>query len=201
MTRIADPYFETHESGTTRIWPFPAFQASERRIAKAMLIFLIVVNQAQVGIDVRLSFFSRDWFNAIQNKDQPEFWRQLFTVFLFWATIYVTSQIIEFVVKSMLIVRWRRYLTDSYTARWLGGHAHYKMALVGSDADNPDQRIAEDVNRFIDGGTSGYGIYSYSILLIATVTSLVSFSIVLWGLSANFTLPARRSPSLVSCFG
>jgi putative ATP-binding cassette transporter len=60
---------------------------------------------------------------------------------------------------------------------------------MGPNADNPDQRIAEDVNRFIDGGDVGYGIYSYSILLIATVTSLVSYAIVLWELSANFTLP------------
>ena len=63
------------------------------------------------------------------------------------------------------------------------------MSLGGS-ADNPDQRISEDVNRFIDGGqTGGYGIYTFSILLISTLSSLVSFSIVLWDLSANFTLP------------
>ncbi|MGQ0446324.1 MAG: ABC transporter ATP-binding protein/permease, partial [Beijerinckiaceae bacterium] len=33
------------------------------------------------------------------------------------------------------------------------------------------------------------GIYSFSILLIANLSSLVSFAILLWGLSANFTLP------------
>ncbi len=46
------------------------------------------------------------------------------------------------------------------------------------------------MNRFIDGGdNAGSGIYSYSILLISTLSSLVSFAVVLWGLSTNFTIP------------
>ena len=99
-----------------------------------------------------------------------------------WAFVYVASVIIEFVLQSMLIIRWRRWLTEHYVERWLGAHTHYGMALAGSGADNPDQRIAEDVNRFISGGEEGYGVYSYSILLIATLSSLVSFAYVLWDL-------------------
>src|SRR5581483_3411975 len=116
-------------------------------------------------------------------------WQLLLFVFTPWAFIYVNSAVIEFVLQSMLVIRWRRWLTDHFVARWLANHAHYRMSLSGGEADNPDQRIAEDVNRFIDGGTQGYGIYSYSILLIATLSSLVSFAIVLWGLSENFTIP------------
>ena len=56
-----------------------------------------------------------------------------------------------------------------------------------------NQRIAEDVYRFINGGSGGsniaYGIYDFSILLISTVSSLVSFAIAQWGLSRSFTLP------------
>jgi putative ATP-binding cassette transporter len=189
ITRIADLYFLAPESGVARIWPFRPFTALERRIAVAMVVFLVIVNQAQVAITVRLSFFNRDWFNAIQNKDADSFWQLLLFVFTPWAFVYVTSAVIEFVVQSMLVIRWRRWLTDHFVARWLAGHAHYRMSLAGAEADNPDQRIAEDVNRFIDGGTQGYGIYSYSILLIATLSSLVSFAIVLWTLSENFTVP------------
>ena len=51
----------------------------------------------------------------------------------------------------MLTIRWRRWLTEHYVQRWLGSHTHYGMTLAGGDgADNPDQRIAEDVNRFIE---------------------------------------------------
>jgi putative ATP-binding cassette transporter len=198
MTRIADLYYETTERGTARLWPLPPYAALERRIAIAMVIFLVLVNQAQVGIMVKLNFFNRDWFNAIQNHDAAAFWQLLLFVFTPWAFIYVTSAVIEFVVQSMLVIRWRRWLTDYFASHWLGGHTHYRMSLVGSDADNPDQRIAEDVNRFIDGGTdsfggvSGYGIYSYTIALISTLSSLVAFAVVLWTLSENFTLPGTN---------
>jgi vitamin B12/bleomycin/antimicrobial peptide transport system ATP-binding/permease protein len=189
MTRIADLYYNASEVGQARIWPLRAFTALERRIAVMMVIFLVLANQAEVGITVRLSFFNRDWFNAIQNKDAASFWQLLFSVFTPWAFTYVTIAVIEFVVQSMLVIRWRRWLTEYFVSHWLTGHAHYRMSLVGSETDNPDQRIAEDVNRFIDGGNEGYGIYSYSILLISTVSSLVSFAIVLWGLSGTYVVP------------
>jgi vitamin B12/bleomycin/antimicrobial peptide transport system ATP-binding/permease protein len=191
---IAGPYFDTADAGQARIWPLPAFTSLERRIAVAMVVFLVLINQAQVAITVRLSFFNRDLFNAIQAKDAATFWQLLLFVFVPWAFVYVASAIIEFVVQSMLVIRWRRWLTEYFVTRWLGGHTHYRMSLTGSQADNPDQRISEDVNRFIDGGSDGsgaqgYGIYTYSILLISTLSSLVSFAVVLWGLSTNFTIP------------
>ncbi|MBI3275816.1 MAG: ABC transporter ATP-binding protein/permease, partial [Methylocystis sp.] len=193
MTRIADLYFDSADVGEARIWPIIRFHARERAIAVAMVVFLVFINQTQVGITVRLSFFNRDWFNAIQERNAGEFWRQLLIVFTPWAFTYVASAVIEFVVQSMLVIRWRRWLTEHYVSHWLGAHTHYRMTLAGSPADNPDQRIAEDVNRFVDGGNErgpeSYGIYSYSILLISTLSSLVSFAIVLWDLSANFTLP------------
>ena len=106
------------------------------------------------------------------------------------------SPVIEYVVSSYLVIRWRRWLTQFYIAHWLAGHAHYRMSLGRRPADNPDQRIAEDVARFIDGGgeggTFGYGVYNYSILLISTLSSLVSFAILLWSLSANFTFPGTN---------
>ncbi|HWG05970.1 MAG TPA: ABC transporter ATP-binding protein/permease, partial [Beijerinckiaceae bacterium] len=172
MTRIADRFFETNEQTTARIWPFPTFGTSAHRLARAMVTFLVLVNQAEVAINVRLSFFSRDWFNAIQAKDAKTFWSLLFTVFLFWAVIFIAAAVLEYVVQSMLIIRWRRWLTHYYVMHWLDGPTHYRMSLNANNFDNPDQRISEDVARFLDGGnTGGYGIYSYSILLISTLSS------------------------------
>ena len=190
--RIADLYFTQGDRGVARIWPFGSYGGLERRIAVAMIVALVLINQAQVGITVRLSFFNRDWFNAIQAKDAATFWKLLFSVFVPWAFVYIASAIIEFVMQSMLVIRWRRWLTDFYVSHWLGGHAHYRMSLAGGAADNPDQRIAEDVNRFIIGGGDGEGIYTYSILLISTLSSLVSFSIVLWELSGNYAIPGTE---------
>ncbi len=180
---IADRFFDGDDCTTVNIWPLSKFQMNEQTLARLMVVFLIVVNQAQVGISVRLSFFNRDWFNAIQNKDEAAFWSLLFTVFLFWAVIYVTSAIIEYVVQSVLMIRWRRWLTARYVGDWLDDGTHYRMALAGAGADNPDQRIAEDINEFV---TRTYG---FSITLLSQVSSLVSFSIILWLNSSNFAIP------------
>lgn len=198
-TRIADRYFDAQDEGEARIGSLFHVRSKERNIAVMMIVVLVIINQTQVGISVRLSFFNRDWFNAIQQGNSGEFWRQLLLVFVPWAFTFVAMAVLEFVIHSFLVIRWRRWLTEDYVSRWLGGHAHYHIALSGNQTDNPDQRIAEDIDRFIDGGTEGYGIYSYSILLISTVTSLVSFSVVLWDLSGNYPLPGTdlRVPGLL----
>ncbi len=150
-------------------------------------MLLIVIKQAQVALDVRLSFFSRDFYNAPQGKDQVEFRRQLGFVFLPFASILIGSFVIEYVVTSSFVIRWRRWLSARYIGVWLGEGAHDPMALAGTPADNPDQRISEDIHGFIYGGGSGTGLYGHSVTVLQTLTSLVSYAIVLWGLFANFT--------------
>jgi putative ATP-binding cassette transporter len=193
IMQIADRYFNAAETGQARVWPFRSYTALERHIAIAMVVVLVLLNQAEVGVLVRLNFFNRTWFDAIQNHNAPVFWQQLLLVFTPWAFIYVAMAVIEFFMRSMLVIRWRRWLTDHFVSRWLARHNHYRISLVTGQTDNPDQRIQEDIFRFINGGSDGsvtaYGIYDFSILLVSTVSSLVSFAVVLWGLSTSFTLP------------
>src|SRR6202022_4700462 len=54
---------------------------------------------------------------------------------------------------------------------------HYRMQRPGDAADNPDQRIAEDTQRFVEQ-TLGLGIG-----LLSSVVTLASFVVILWGLS------------------
>jgi len=164
MTRIADRYFNADEAA--RLWPFRTYAGTERRLAVAMVVSLVLINQAEVGILLRLNFFNRDWFDAIQNHDAPMFWQQLLFVFTPWAFAYVTMSVVEFFIQSMLVIRWRRWLTGHFVSRWLAGHNHYRISLMAGQTDNPDQRIAEDVFRLINGGSDGsntaYGIRSAS---------------------------------------
>ena len=177
---LADPYFA---ASNVKEETLPLLgRVRERRLAWGLVIAIVVINQLQVGISVRLSFFNRDWFNAIQNKDQAAFWSLLISVFLFWAMIAVVSNLIEYFLENVLKIRWREYLVDRYSADWLGRGAHYRMGFSGG-ADNPDQRIAEDVKNYI------LNTYAFSISLIATLSNLVSFSIILWSIPAQFAIP------------
>ncbi len=191
---IADRFYESRRPRHARIWPLPSFTATERSVAIAMVAFLVVINQIQVLLSLRLSFFSRDFINALNAKDAAAFWYQLLFIFPVLAFPLIFSYVVEFVVTSTLVIRWRAWLTSSYTDRWLDGHNHYRMSLAGTVTDNPDQRISEDVLRFISGSSpgvsgDGLGIYTISITLISKFSSLVSFAILLWTLSSGFSFP------------
>jgi putative ATP-binding cassette transporter len=183
ITRLADPYFTTDDRRDLEIAGFGACRVAERRFAGWLIVALVVINQLQVGINIRLSFFNRDWFNAIQNKDSVAFWSLLFGVFCFWATIAVVSNLVEYYAESVLKIRWRRWMTERYYRLWLDEGNLYRAALLGQTADNPDQRIAEDVRNFLNS------TYTYSISLLSTVSTLVSFSIILWTIPVDFTVP------------
>ena len=183
ITRLADPYFAREERQDVPVVGLGQRRTMEWRFATALTVMLVMINQLQVAINVRLSFFNRDWFNAIQNKDSAAFWSLLFGVFCFWAAISVVSNLIEYYLESVLKIGWRRWMTERYYGLWLDHGNMYRAALVGQAADNPDQRIAEDVRNFINS------TYAYSISVLSTASSLVSFSIILWTIPADFTIP------------
>src|ERR1700747_580438 len=183
ITRLADSYFVTNDGGDLQIGSFGARHVTERRFASAVIVALVVINQLQVAINVRLSFFNRDWFNAIQNKDSATFWSLLLGVFCFWAAIAVVSSLVEYYTESVLKIRWRRWMTERDYGLWLDGGSLYRAALVGQAADNPDQRIAEDVRNFLNS------TYAFSISMLSTVSTLVSFSIILCTIPVDFTVP------------
>ncbi len=195
ITLIADRYFNATERAEARIWPFRPFTAMERRVAVAMVVFLVLVNQVEVGVTLRLSFFNRDMFNALQNKNAAEFWHQLLFVF------------------TAVGIRLRRHGRHRVFRTVHAGdplaalaHGSLRVALAFGTQPLPHQprrppdrqprpaySAEDDLLRFINGGTDGAntanGLYDFSILLIFTISTLVSFSIVLWDLSANFSLP------------
>ncbi|WP_298956521.1 ABC transporter ATP-binding protein/permease [uncultured Methylobacterium sp.] len=181
--RLTVPYYTTRDMTEIRLWPLPAVRLQERWVALTMAALVIGIEFAQVAINVRLSYFNRDWFNAIQSKDAAAFWSLLFSVFCLWASIYVASAIIQYVIQSYLRIRWRSWMTRHYVDRWLGRDTHYRMGLTGLQADNPDQRIADDVDQFTQT------TQTLAISLLSAVSNLVSFSVILWSISAAFTVP------------
>ena len=120
ITRIADLYFDTPRGrdGADLALRHAADAREPPRHDRAG-----VAGSDQPGAGRHLcapSFFNRDWFNAIQEKNAEQFWTLLFTVFLFWAAIYIVSAILEYVIQSGLTIRWRQWLTDNYVSEWLG---------------------------------------------------------------------------------
>ena len=194
MMAIADPYFNTSDAGQARIWPLPAFTSLERRIAVAMVVFLVLINQAQVAITVRLSFFNRDWFDAIQAKDAATFWKLLLFVFIALGVRLRREhhhRIRRAIDAGDPLAALAHRVLRHPLARRAHPLPHEPDRQPGRQPRPAHLRRRQPLHRWRQRWfrRSGYGIYTYSILLISTLSSLVSFAVVLWGLSANFTIP------------
>ena len=182
IARMASPYFEADEITTANLWPIGPFKIRLGALAVSLFVFLIVLNQIQVGVTLRLSFFNRDMYDALQKMDAAAFWYQLIWVFCVWAALWVVSNLIELFANYTLLIRWRQFMANAYSASWLRSGTHYRITLAGS-VDNPDQRIAEDTRSFVNQ------TYSFALPLLTQVSTLVSFSIILWNINVAFTIP------------
>jgi putative ATP-binding cassette transporter len=169
--RIASPYFSSEDR-----WP-----------GRLLLAAIIAIELSIVGITVLLNSWNAAFFNALQDKNWSAFVYQL-EYFCVLATAFILLAVYQLYLNQWLQIRWRRWLTQNYLDRWLGGSTHYRMQLLGDAADNPDQRIAEDVKQFIDSGATGIGIMPIGLGLLNSVVTLVSFALILWNLSAEAPL-------------
>src|SRR3954462_11665250 len=93
------------------------------------------------------------------------------------AVAFILLAVYQLYLNQWLQIRWRRWMTRQYLGHWLTSANHYRMQLLGDGADNPDQRIAEDVRKFIDGG-DGTGILPIGIGLLSSVVTLGSFVVI-----------------------
>ncbi|KQP55146.1 ABC transporter ATP-binding protein/permease [Methylobacterium sp. Leaf108] len=183
ITLIADPYFATHDAPTKEIGPFRFFGGTEGKIGQRLVALSIFITFAQVALQLRLNFWYRDLFNALQEYNAEAFWYQLLFVFAPLAAIWVVIGMFDTFVDATLEIRWRTWLTRSLSERWLDAGVHYRIPFTDEAADNPDQRIQADVRLFIQQ------TMILSIRLLSQAATLVSFMVILWGLSRDFALP------------
>jgi putative ATP-binding cassette transporter len=165
--RIASPYFFSEDR-----WPGRIFLAA-----------VIAIELSIVALNVLLNSWNNNFYNALQDKNWDAFIYQL-GYFCVLATAYILLAVYQLYLNQWLQIRWRRWLTQTYLDHWLSGSNHYRMQLLGDAADNPDQRIAEDIKQFIDAGTTGIGILPIGLNLLNAVVTLGSFAVILWNLSA-----------------
>ena len=165
----------------------PYFRSEDRWAGRVLLAAVIAIELAIVGINVLLNSWNNSFYNALQDKNWDAFVYQL-GYFCVLATAYIFLAVYQLYLNQWLQIRWRRWLTRTYLEKWLAGSNHYRMQLLGDAADNPDQRIAEDVKQFIDAGATGIGILPIGLSLLNATVTLASFAIILWNLSATAPL-------------
>ena len=163
--RISSAYFTS--KGRVRSW-----------MALALIMLLTLFS---VRMNVLFSFWYNGFYSAMQNLDAKAFWFMLL-VFTVLATVSVGHALVNFYIRQRFLIHWRVWLTTALVERWLEGQTYYRSQYVTQSADNPDQRIQQDVDSFVSSSLS------LSMGLLNSVVSLFAFTIILWSLSGALML-------------
>lgn len=154
----------------------PYFRSEDKWAGRILLAAVIAIELAIVGISVLLNTWNNRFYNALQERNWDNFVYEI-SYFCVLAAIFIALAVYQLYLNQWLQIRWRKWMTQRYLVEWLDHANHYRMQLQGDAADNPDQRIAEDVKLFIDR-TLNIGLG-----LLNSIVTLASFIVILWGLS------------------
>ena len=175
----------------------PYFVSEEWKSAWALLALLVALNLIQVGLGLWISFARNIFYTALQEKQASAFFRGLFWYtprphglpmpgFVWIGVALIACGVLSTYVQQWLQIRWRRWMTARFVGNWLDGHAHFRMMLTDDTqavgADNPDQRIAEDVDTVTDNSLS------FATGIISNVVTIISYGGLLWALSGPLAL-------------
>ena len=159
----------------------PYFKGEDKWRGRLLLAAVVGLDLSIVAIDVRLNFWRNDFYNAIQKYEVDEFWWQM-GVFCLLAALFIACAVYQLYLTQMLQIRWRRWLTDRFMARWLARRTYWQLGRATEAPDNPDQRIAEDLRMYVEQ------TMRLTIGLLNAVVKLASFLFILWTLSGALTV-------------
>ncbi len=160
-----------------------ALPLRRRWLALAVLLGLLVLTTA---VDVAFTEGNGAVMDALNRRSASAFWGTAIGL----VVIYLLTLPIQFLNtygQQRFALAWRDASTSSMERGYLGGLTYYRLEAEGpllAQVDNPDQRIAEDIQRSVSSSTDLAFGFSASLL------SLGAYIVVLIGISNTlvFTL-------------
>ncbi|XP_068325402.1 ABC transporter D family member 2, chloroplastic-like [Pyrus communis] len=159
-----------------RFWKVaaPYWSSDDKVQARIRLAVVLALTLATTGISVCFNFLGRDFYNAIADKNQKQFTKQL----LYYLAAFaggIPIFVLRYYARQTLSLRWRAWMTKYYLDRYLSNQTFYKIQSQ-SIIDNPDQRIVDDLKSFTESA-----LY-FSVTLFSAVIDLISFSNILFSI-------------------
>jgi putative ATP-binding cassette transporter len=170
------------ESYPTSAWGLikPYWVSEDWKAAWGLLIAIVAINLLIVAFNVWVNQWYAKFNNTMVAKNGPQFWHLLLQ-FTIAAFVFVAMAVYRVYLRQMLEFRWRQWLTNRYLRAWLGERAFYRIERDRL-ADNPDQRISDDLQSFASN------TLELSLGLLSTVVTLFSFITILWTIIGPLTV-------------
>ncbi len=168
-------------------WPY--WKSDEKWSAIGLLAAVVALNLLSVWLNVRFNYWNNAFYDALQQYNWVEFWRQ-FGIFGLLAFGLIVDAVYALYLRQILHIRWRRWLTEHFLHEWLDDQKYYRMQLNQTVTDNPDQRISDDLDSF---ATMTLGL---SLGLLNSLVTLLSFLSILWVLSGALRIPLGGGASI-----
>jgi len=163
--------------GLAQLRPFlqiavPFFKEDEK--ARNSLIGVAALTLLNSGVSVAFSYVGRDFYNALNSKDQALFSEK---VQLFFAALLIAVPITVYYryLREKLSLYWREALTAKVLENYYTNNTFFILETL-RDLDNPDQRISEDIRRFTQTSLD------FFITLFTSLIDLLSFSAILFSI-------------------
>lgn len=153
----------------------PYWMGEKKKTAWGLLALLIGLMVCETQLAVMLIDKTGEMTSALAAKQADRFWsavRASLIVLAFAVPVYA----FYYYMRDAFSNHWRRWLTHRFLDGYLGERKYYELG-TGSDIDNPDQRISEDINTFTGRSTH------FLLIFLGSLMQLVAFSAVLWSIS------------------
>ena len=155
----------------------PYWFGDEKWQARGLLVLLVVLLLGQTGFAVLFNQLTGEFTSALAAKDADRFWTAI-NECLVILVVAVPIYAFYYYVRDKLGIYWRRWLTRHFLGSYFGNRAYYELN-ASTEIDNPDQRVAEDINTFTQRS-----LY-FLLVLIGALLQLLAFSGVLWSISTE----------------
>ena len=153
----------------------PYWVSEEKWKARAFLALLAVLLLVQTGFAVLINEQTGEFTSALAAGDRERFWSAIRWCVL-WVCGAVPTYGLYYLVRDRLGNHWRRWLTFRFLGRYFSQRQFYELNAQAA-IDNPDQRIAEDINTFTQKSLF------FGLILMGSLIQLTAFSRVLWAIS------------------
>lgn len=169
-----NPTNKTVAQLTSLFWEMASPFYKESKSGRWLFLSVIGLTLLNSGVSVAFSYLGKDFWNALSSRDAEAFYdvlKQYVPALLIGAPVatYYRFQ------RAQLAVSWREWMTDRTLQIYSSERLYYALER-GKEIDNPDQRIAEDIQAF-----TGYSLTLF-ITIVTSIIDIVSFSFILYSI-------------------